>query len=171
MELKKYDFTCIIRLRLNIIPRSIKIYTTAWTYGSEFWWGKSWTVTTSKIKTAMGGYGSSEVNRFFSNVDLQDLEFSHWYCWRFKSSGMLCCVIGHAVPGICLLHERITSPKTWTFIVYLDSNDITAQQRCTLMQSSTAYSLFKLKSIGNLWHRVDYKVNWPGGERGKGSER
>lgn len=41
----------------------------------------------------------------------------------------------------------------------------------TLMQGSTAYSLFKFKSISNLWHRVDHTVNWPEGERGKGSAR
>ena len=27
-------------------------------------------------------------------MDLQDLEFSQWYCRRLKSSGMLCCVAG-----------------------------------------------------------------------------
>jgi len=41
----------------------------------------------------------------------------------------------------------------------------------TLMQGSTASSLFKLKSNGNLWHRADYTVNWPEGERGKGNKR
>jgi len=39
------------------------------------------------------------------------------------------------------------------------------------MQGSTAYSLFKLKLIGNLGHRDDHTVNWREGERKKGSKR
>jgi hypothetical protein len=44
-------------------------------------------------------------------------------------------------------------------------------RHATLMKGSNTYSLFKLKSIGNLWQRVENTVNWPEGERGKGRKR
>jgi hypothetical protein len=33
-------------------------------------------------------------------LSLEDLRFSWWWCWRFKSSGIWCCVIGWVVHDV-----------------------------------------------------------------------
>jgi len=43
------------------------------------------------------------------NIMLQDLTFCQWCWWIFKSTGMLCCVVGWILPvfwGLWCLHFK-----------------------------------------------------------------